>query len=141
MLGRQLGDQVGGQRRVVGEGLVEDLDDPRQQLVGVGPDDELVVVGAEALGDQPRAVQLGEAALLEADREGVDRLARRPREASAVSAPESIPPESSTPTGTSATRWARTESASRSRSSSSSAAGALVADLAGGDRRAGARTR
>ena len=42
--------------------------------------------------------------------------------ASAASVPESTPPESSTPTGTSATRCARTESRSRARHSSTSSA-------------------
>ena len=47
-------------RRVVGEGLVEDLDDLGSSSCAVRADDELVVVGAEALGDQPRVVQLVE---------------------------------------------------------------------------------
>ena len=45
----------------------------RQQLDRVGLDDELVVVGREALGDEPGARQLVELAAGEADREGPDR--------------------------------------------------------------------
>ena len=70
----ELGDEVGGQRRGVAEGLVEGLDQLRQQLDRVGSQDQLVVVGAVALGDQAGAVELVEAALLEADREGLQRL-------------------------------------------------------------------
>ena len=61
---------------------------------------------------------------------------RRPADscaASAASSEESTPPERKTPTGTSLTRWARTESRRRARSSSTSApAGSRAQVLAAG---------
>ena len=42
-----------------------------QQLPRVGPDDELVVLGAELLGDDARVVELVEARPREADGEGL----------------------------------------------------------------------
>ena len=71
----ELRDGVGGQRRAVGVGLVEGGGDLRQQLRGLRAEDRLVVVGAEALGDRPRAAQLVEAALVKADRERPQALA------------------------------------------------------------------
>ncbi len=71
---RQLGDQVGRQRRGVAEGLVEGLDQLREELDRVGAQDDLVMLGAVALGDQPRPLELVEARLLEADREGLHRI-------------------------------------------------------------------
>ena len=70
-----------------------------QQLGGVRPHDQLVVVGAVAARDEARALELVERPLLEADRERRDALARSAAAASAVSADESIPPDSRTPTG------------------------------------------
>ncbi len=70
MPGGELGDEVGGQRRGVAEGLVEGLDQPRQQLDRVRADDQLVMIGAVALGDEAGAGELVEALLLEPDREG-----------------------------------------------------------------------
>ena len=76
MLGRELGDEVGRQRRRVGERLVERLGERPQQQLGLGPHEQLVVVRPVALGDEPRVVALVEAALREADRERVHRLRR-----------------------------------------------------------------
>ena len=69
MLGGELGDQVGGQRRRVPERLVGRARDLGQQLGGVGRTTELVVLGPVAARDQPRLLELVEGALLEADRE------------------------------------------------------------------------
>jgi hypothetical protein len=66
-----------------------------------------VVVGPVAPRDRARELDLGERLLREPDRERRDAAVLG---ASAASAEESTPPESSTPTGTSATRCARTES-------------------------------
>ena len=75
-----------------------------------------MVVGSVPLRDQPGGLTLVEVPLVEPDRERADRAgALLCREG--LSAAESTPPESSTPTGTSAIRCVRTESRSRSRSS------------------------
>ena len=97
------------------------------------------MVGAVALRDQPRVGELVERPLLEADGERAHRLGallrreRRQRQ-------ESTPPESRTPTGTSATRCARTESRSRARSSSASSAVVLGAHVGSRDRAPAARS-
>ena len=66
---RELGDEVGRNRGRVREGLVERGRQSGEELDGVRPEHELVVVGAVALGDQAREAALVEAALVEADRE------------------------------------------------------------------------
>ena len=75
---RRLGDRERRHRGGVGERLVEVADDRGQELGDVRLQDLLVVVGAEALGDEPRVGQLvvrGEGAR-EADRDGRDAPAR-----------------------------------------------------------------
>ena len=80
--GRELRDQVRGERRRVGERLVERLGEPRQQVDRVRAHDQLVMVGAVQLGHAARQLELVERALLEADRErahAVGALARGQR--------------------------------------------------------------
>ena len=96
----ELRDEVGRERGRVGERLVEGLGEGGQEQRRVRPEHELAVLRPVALGDEPRVGQLVEAALLEADRERAQRL-RGSSAASAASTDESIPPERSTPTGTS----------------------------------------
>ena len=52
--GGELRDQVGGQRRRIGERLVEHLDQARQELDRVRANHQLVVIGAVTLGDHAR---------------------------------------------------------------------------------------
>ena len=121
VLGGELRDEVGRERRRVGERLVERCGERRQQQRRVRPQHELAMDGPVALRDGPRAGELVERRFLEADRERAHRL-RRLLGRERASAPESTPPESSTPTGTSAIRCARTESRRRARHSSTSSA-------------------
>jgi hypothetical protein len=75
---RHLGQVVGRDHRGVGERFIHLPHQPRQQLERARPHDQLVVVGAEVLGDAPGVLQLAQFLLLEADAEGLDRLAHRP---------------------------------------------------------------
>ena len=75
MLGRQLGDEVGRQRGRVRERLVERLRERREQQLRIGLHEQLVVIRAVALGDEPSVAALVEAALRESDRERVDGIA------------------------------------------------------------------
>ena len=75
MAGGETRDEVGGDRRGVAERLVEGDGQLAEQRRPVGPQHELVVVGAVALRDETRPVALVEALLLEADRERADALA------------------------------------------------------------------
>ena len=75
----QLRDQVCGERRGVAERLIERLNQAGQQVDRVGAQDQLVMVGAVALRDQPGVVELVEGALLEADGEGAHPVAALPR--------------------------------------------------------------
>jgi hypothetical protein len=73
-LPRQSGDEVGGERRRVGERLVVDGRQLRDELQRLGDaDDHLVVPRAEVLRDLASVARLVEAAVFEADGEGVDR--------------------------------------------------------------------
>ena len=74
VLGGQLRDQVGRQCGRVGERLVEGVGQRGQEQRRVGPQHELAVARAVALGDQARVGELVERALLEADRERPYRL-------------------------------------------------------------------
>ena len=84
-------------------------------------------------GRPARAGQLVERALRRSRRERLQRAAQLARAASAATVPESTPPESRTPTATSASRCARTESRRRSRASAASSRGRLAPHVAGGD--------
>ena len=64
-----LRDEVGRHRADVGERLVEEPGQLLGQLPGVGAHDQLVVVGAELLGDDASVVELVEVGLFEADAE------------------------------------------------------------------------
>ena len=75
----ELGDEIGRQGGRVGERLVESRGKLRQQLGGIGAEQELVVVGPVPLRDLARVGQLVERALLEADREGLHPLGRLER--------------------------------------------------------------
>src|SRR5262249_31768938 len=71
----ELRDEVGRQGGRVGEWLVERVRERGQQERGVRPQDELTVLRRVALRDGARVAELVERALLEADREGPNRLA------------------------------------------------------------------
>ena len=78
----ELRDEVGRQRRRVGERLVERCRERRQEQRGVGLQHELAVVCAVPRRDGARARELVERRVLEADRErphGSGRLLRRER--------------------------------------------------------------
>jgi hypothetical protein len=68
----ELGDEVGRERRRIGEGLVERFRELRQEVDRVRAHDQLVMVGRVPVRDQPGLLELVERALLEADREGAD---------------------------------------------------------------------
>jgi hypothetical protein len=68
VLGRKLGDEVGRQRRRVGERLVEGVGKGWEEERGVRAEHELAMLRAVALRHEPRIGQLVEAPLLEADR-------------------------------------------------------------------------
>ena len=55
---RELGHEVGGDERAVGERLVHVPQELRQQRDDVRPHEDLVVIGAEPLGDPARERQL-----------------------------------------------------------------------------------
>ena len=74
MLGGELRHEVRRQCRRVGERLVEGLRERGQEHGRIGMDEQLVVVRAVALGDEACVGALVEAALLEADRERVNRV-------------------------------------------------------------------
>ena len=100
-LGRELRDEVGRQRGRVGERLVERVGERGEEQRGVGTEHELAVLGPVALGDQ-RARRRARRTSAPRSRSRTSAPARRDSSAaSAASAEESIPPESSTPTGTS----------------------------------------
>ena len=61
------GDVVGGQRRGIGEGLVEVPDESRQIADRVGLDQDLVVLGAQRLRHDPGVLELAVGALDETD--------------------------------------------------------------------------
>ena len=73
---RHLGDVEARDSRGVGERLAVVADDPREDLERVGLHDVLVMLGAEALGDQPGLRQLVVLVVGEADRERPHRLGR-----------------------------------------------------------------
>ena len=72
MLASHAGEVVGRHRRRVGVWLPVVAYERRQDRQGVGADDELVVLGAEALGDAAGVHELGVIAFVEADGEGAD---------------------------------------------------------------------
>ena len=74
LLARQLRHVIGGHRRGVAIGLAVVADQCRQHVQRVRLDDQLVVVGSEAVGHLAGIAQLVEVAFAEADREGLDRL-------------------------------------------------------------------
>ncbi len=76
MLRGELGHEVGGEGRRVGERLVEGVGQAREEESGIRAQHELLVARAVHLRDRARVVQLVERALLEPDRERVHRLAR-----------------------------------------------------------------
>jgi hypothetical protein len=53
------------------------FDQAIQDREAVGPYHELVVLGAEVIGDAPRVLQFVELRLVESDGEGLDRVARQ----------------------------------------------------------------
>ena len=79
VLARQLREVEAGDRGGVGERLAVVAHDLRDDLDRVGPHDELVVVGAEQLGDLACVRQLVEVVVIEADRERLHRAAARLR--------------------------------------------------------------
>ena len=105
---RVLGDQERRQRRRVAERLVERVREARQERRCVGLDEQLLVHGAEALRDQPGVAR----ARRSAPRGSRPRTSAPARlRSSAIAATtmlESMPPESSAPSGTSATSRLRT---------------------------------
>ena len=76
VLGREPRDEVRRQSGRVREGLVERVRQGGQEQRCVGPQDELAVACPVPLDDEPRVRQLIEGPLLEADREGAQRLGR-----------------------------------------------------------------
>ncbi len=76
-LAGELGHAVGGQRRGVGERLVEGVGEHVDQAEIAGGDDAAAVTGGEPLGDLGRMMRLVMVGLVEADRAGLDRLAAR----------------------------------------------------------------
>ena len=106
--------EQGVDRGGVADRLVEDVDDPRQQVDDVGLDLDLVQPDAEVGGHLPGVVRVVGHRLeplvlgAEGDRVRLDRGSWRC--ASAVTMLESSPPLRNDATGTSATRCAATES-------------------------------
>ena len=96
--------------------------DPREELDGVGLDDELVVLGAELLGDR----RANGSSLKRSSSKPIENVLTGSRGSSAIAATtadESTPPERKAPSGTSAIIRRRTAAriASRISSCSSSA--------------------
>ena len=107
---RHLRDVPRRNRRRVGERLVEVRDQPVEDADAVRLDDELVVVGAEVLGDAARVLELVE---LPARRSRSRTSSRARRQLAAIRPTtrlESTPPERNAPSGTSLTRCERTAS-------------------------------
>ena len=50
------------------------LDQRRKNLHRVGPDDELMVIGADVFGDATRVMQLAEILFFKTDRKSLDSL-------------------------------------------------------------------
>ena len=118
-LAREPRQQVRRQDRRVGERLVEEVGDRREQVEHrLRGEDLLVVVGAEVLGDTARVPRLVEAAVAEADRERLDALAGSASAIIATTELESMPPLRKAPSGTSLTSRRRTASRRRARSAS-----------------------
>ena len=66
----------GRNRRGIRERLVEVRDEPIENRESVGPDHELVVIGAEVSRDRPGMLQFVERRFVEANRERLDRTRR-----------------------------------------------------------------
>ena len=117
---RELGHEVQRHAHRIGDRLVLVVDEVRQEVPEVVVvDRDLVVVGAELLGDPAGPVELVELLrAVEADRERVDRVVDS-RLISATLVDESTPPERNTPTGTSLIIRRSIERSRRKRSSAS----------------------
>ena len=120
VLGGELSEGEEAEGAEVGEGFVEVPDELGEaRVVGRGGELELVVVGAEVVGDEAGVGELvAFVGFAEADAEGLDGFASCVRAISATIRLESRPPESIAPSGTSLIRRSRTASSSSSSSRS-----------------------
>ena len=120
-------DEVGRQHGLVAERLVERHGEPGSSSAASGSSDELLVLRAVALARRRGRTAARRSARPRSRRRTCARARRDACAISATTTDESIPPESSAPSGTSATSRSRTASAtvSRTRSSHSSSRAAL----------------